>query len=1036
MIVLSLEEFTARRKPAFQRIEEVLRPVVEQTFDPLENTGGWDALLQTVTEQFREVYREESGEDRDTLPDGAREDITDTLDKTSDEPDETTVDRVTVWLATLILSLGTLKAAEDDPEELFMEWVDMGDSDVRTAHREAAGQQQPIGEMFTVGGHEMPYPGWPGVPIELWINCRCTLRPVLAEEALVASSDNRENKPTLPGEGDRFPIANVEDLKKAIKAYGRAKDEDKPRVKRWIKRRARELDAEGLLPESWSSEDAAFEAALIEAMTKPVEPFAKHDLIFLENRRTPKVVPEGQKYEPKESEGKIAKRRAATEEEERVIRRGDWVRVNEKGEKPGDSGYMKKKSKVRPQNNAGGAESFAQEELGEPTHAGMVVQAGDTGRILLLQRSLDPTDDPDVQGTWEFPGGKIEEGEDPQGAAWREWREETGLPMPEGEIVNGWRSEDGVYQGFVFLTPFEQEAFDDLNPDRADTRNPDDPQRRKPDVTAWFTVEQAQSLGRALRPEVAKMDWSVFRPGGKEYDVPDDEQTPDEEMAAIVASAEPEERRDDGPVPWHGVLTVEGIPSGDKRMFREGSVRWGDLPIPLTWQKTTAGGHDGSVTVAKIEKIERVGKEIRGSGHFLATVEADEVVGLIGEFGKYGVSIDADDASVEVNEDEGIVEFTDARGRSASIVSIPAFVEAYVSLGAAPEDFFTEEVDEAPEDALVAADFAKTEDGPGWLTHPVDTDRLRDYWVRGPGAAKIGWGAPGDFNRCRANLAKYVKPQYLAGYCANRHYDALGIWPGEHSSVSEMLEYTEPAEALNMIDALTADGSLKAPAEWFRDPGLEKITPLQITEEGRVFGHVADWSTCHVGHRDACVLPPHSARGYADFRLGAVLTTEGFVATGPLTIGGGHADIHLNAQEARAHYDSTSTAFADVACGEDAHGIWVAGWIRPGTPPEMVAAARGSSLSGDWRYVGGQRELVAAHAVNVPGFPIPRIAAREVGGVQMALVASGVVPPEKPASESPLDYALLAAAVADEIEGRARRREKMAALRGRFTEEN
>ena len=60
--------------------------------------------------------------------------------------------------------------------------------------------------------------------------------------------------------------------------------------------------------------------------------------------------------------------------------------------------------------------------------------------------------------------------------------------------------------------------------------------------------------------------------------------------------------------------------------------------------------------------------------------------------------------------------------------------------------------------------FVKTEDGPGWLTHPIDTDRLRDYWVRGPGAAKINWGVPGDFNRCRSQVAKYIKPQHLSGY--------------------------------------------------------------------------------------------------------------------------------------------------------------------------------------------------------------------------------------------------------------------------------
>ena len=49
-----------------------------------------------------------------------------------------------------------------------------------------------------------------------------------------------------------YPIRNVSDLKNAIQSYGRAKDKDA--VKRWIKKRARELDAENLLPESWSDD--------------------------------------------------------------------------------------------------------------------------------------------------------------------------------------------------------------------------------------------------------------------------------------------------------------------------------------------------------------------------------------------------------------------------------------------------------------------------------------------------------------------------------------------------------------------------------------------------------------------------------------------------------------------------------------------------------------------------------------------------------------------------------------------------------------
>jgi hypothetical protein len=52
----------------------------------------------------------------------------------------------------------------------------------------------------------------------------------------------------------------------------------------------------------------------------------------------------------------------------------------------------------------------------------------------------------------------------------------------------------------------------------------------------------------------------------------------------------------------------------------------------------------------------------------------------------------------------------------------------------------------------------------------VPTERIRRYWTKGKGAGKIRWGAPGDFNRCRTQLAKYVQnPDWLAGLCANMH---------------------------------------------------------------------------------------------------------------------------------------------------------------------------------------------------------------------------------------------------------------------------
>lgn len=74
----------------------------------------------------------------------------------------------------------------------------------------------------------------------------------------------------------------------------------------------------------------------------------QHDLIFYLNRNTPKVVPRGaspgavpQGYGPQ------TKRRPATEDEEKVIARGDWLRVNKGDKRPGEPGY-RPGSNIRP----------------------------------------------------------------------------------------------------------------------------------------------------------------------------------------------------------------------------------------------------------------------------------------------------------------------------------------------------------------------------------------------------------------------------------------------------------------------------------------------------------------------------------------------------------------------------------------------------------------------------------------------------------------------------------------------------------------
>lgn len=519
------------------------------------------------------------------------------------------------------------------------------------------------------------------------------------------------------------------------------------------------------------------------------------------------------------------------------------------------------------------------------------------------------------------------------------------------------------------------------------------------------------------------------------------------DLDALTAAAESDEVDADaptlpddfdmGPLPWHGVLTVEGLRTGDRRMFAKDGLRFDTLPLPLRWQKADQPGHDGSVPVARIDAMWRDGDLIKAEGVFLETPEALEVVNLIGEKVLRGVSVDVDDVTMELqDEDGGVFDFetaadadrpvevyTEGRIRSAAICSIPAFAEAFVALG--PWEEPTAEVDEEalaasasdegaletyndfvargyspyeaaaeawPEEA--AEQFAPgTRDGPGWITHPRATQRITNYWVRGPGAAKIGWGAPNDFYRCRRQLAKYVQnPNWLAGLCANLHKRALGIWPGEHDGKAavETEGSAFNADCHDCMDALTASG-MQTPTEWFLDPQLQSPTALTVTEDGRVFGHIATWGTCHIGMQGACVTPPQSYSDYTYFHQRSYPTPDGPLPVGVLTVGTGHAPIRASSAAALAHYDNTGTAAAFVRAGEDSHGVWVAGVVNPYANEEQAFALKTAAISGDWRTLGGHLELVAALAVNVPGYPIPRTALAASGGVQTALIAAGVV---------------------------------------------
>jgi hypothetical protein len=298
-------------------------------------------------------------------------------------------------------------------------------------------------------------------------------------------------------------------------------------------------------------------------------------------------------------------------------------------------------------------------------------------------------------------------------------------------------------------------------------------------------------------------------------------------------------------------------------------------------------------------------------------------------------------------------------------------------------------------------DFAR---GPGWVTDPVATRRIHAYWTRGKGAAKIGWGTPHDFYRCRRHLSKYVGPQYVNGVCAQWHHDALGYWPnagphkgrhGHNEVEAETMSESVACDCDSMVIVASAPSAAVAsratPVEWFRDPHLPGPTPVNVEPNGRVFGHLAQWGTCHIGIDGRCIEPPHSYANYAFFRTGVADTTDGEVPVGVLTMNTLHASAELGHTAAVAHYEHTGTIAAAVSAGEDDYGIWVAGTMLPMGEGEFQRF-RAATLSGDWRWIGGNLELVGALVVNIPGFPVPRLALAASGGRTSAMVAAGVVP--------------------------------------------
>lgn len=141
---------------------------------------------------------------------------------------------------------------------------------------------------------------------------------------------------------------------------------------------------------------------------------------------------------------------------------------------------------------------------GDRKAAGLAIIATDTGRTLMLQRCL--TEDDPAAGTWEWPGGVLEPGETPYVAAVREWEEEIGCPLPPGEVLGSWVSDNGVYECFIYAIDHEA----DVNLGDRCVTNPDDPDGDIIEAKAWFDPTDLPGMP-ALRPEAqTSTDWRLL----------------------------------------------------------------------------------------------------------------------------------------------------------------------------------------------------------------------------------------------------------------------------------------------------------------------------------------------------------------------------------------------------------------------------------------------------------------------------------------------------------------------------------------------
>lgn len=363
---------------------------------------------------------------------------------------------------------------------------------------------------------------------------------------------------------------------------------------------------------------------------------------------------------------------------------------------------------------------------------------------------------------------------------------------------------------------------------------------------------------------------------------------------------------------------VYGGKTGDGRLLERGGLAWEEGPWPVKWR--AEDDHSGFV-IGVATEVWRDGATIRAAGELhddSAFPDVVKAVDRVAELAEAGV------AGVSVGMDDEQVELRVKK----------ELLDQYEETDAPPPR------GRAKAGRVVVAKWAR-DDALEVITH----GRLREITITSEPAI-VGTGVELARDPVAASLAMataFSNPQF-----------------GPDGSADPRLVWQEP----NRPEEVGHWGC-----------------PLTVTDDGRLFGHLATRGRCH-GAFQACVSPPSSDGDFSRFLTGEAVRG---IPTGPIILGTTHAVNPDGTVKSHDHLANTGQAVADVVVGQDAHGTWAAGRIRPGITPEQLAALKGSALSGEWYPYGHRLRLRAILAVNSPGYLVQRVRSARDGTLVAAL---------------------------------------------------